>query len=117
MRTSPWADTIKLHRQILDINLTKGSYFNITIDNKFPSWKWDGEKKIILATVSFIGGGYNSGISLAYIHLIAGGLSAIAGLYFWIKSLTVHEEDKDTRSLKEAFEMQQQMDAEEESVP
>jgi len=88
MRTSPWASVTKLHRQILDINLTKGTYFNITLDNKFPSWRWGGEKYIILATVSFVGGGNPSGSNLGIAHLVIGSFAGVACISFYIKSLT-----------------------------
>jgi len=104
MRTSPWSSLTKLHRQILDLNLTKGSYFNITLDNKFPTWKWGGEKYIVLATVSFVGGGYPSGQALAIIHLLAGSLTAIAGIMLYIKSLTVTDQHTDEERRKKALE-------------
>jgi len=115
MRTSTWSDIFKLHRQVLDLNFSKGMWFNITLDNKFPAWKWNGKKYIVLATSSFIGGGNPSGHALGIVHLVAGTLSAIAGLFFYIKSLTVKDQPneltrEELRQKKLEASMQQELE-------
>jgi hypothetical protein len=66
MRTSGLPDFRKLHRIINDKSLKSGDTVTLKVNNVFPVHAFDGEKRIVLSTTTWIGG-KNQFLGWAYI--------------------------------------------------
>ena len=63
----------------IETDLIKGNYI-VTIENNYPVKSFDGKKYFILSTVNGLGG---KNYFLAILYLVVGGVSIIAGIFFW----------------------------------
>jgi len=79
----------KLHRKINDFDFKKGDQFVINVANSFPTWRWNGEKRVLLSTSSFLGGKSPIG----EIHLAVGILSLVVAIFFLVKTSTMAAAD------------------------
>lgn len=78
MRTSALPTFRKLYGKI-DQDLEAGSLITVDIDNRYNTYKFDGKKKIVLSTASWLGG-KNDFLGIAY--LTVGSICFIFGLVF-----------------------------------
>jgi len=90
MRAAASPTFTKLYR-ILNVDdvWKKGTRFQVTIDNTYPSWLWKGEKAIVLSTLSFLGGKDALGV----IHVVVGIICLVAAFFFWIQTRKMDAED------------------------
>mmetsp|Transcript_19188 Transcript_19188/g.35053 ORF Transcript_19188/g.35053 Transcript_19188/m.35053 type:complete len:318 (-) Transcript_19188:53-1006(-) len=86
MRLSPLPTFRKLYG-VVNEDLKEGAY-NVTISNNYDVSKWDGEKHIVFATVSPIGGKTNA---LAAMCLAVGFLASLAALIFGIVACALRD--------------------------
>eukprot|EP00455_Lapot_gusevi_P051125 TRINITY_DN7556_c0_g1_i7.p1 TRINITY_DN7556_c0_g1~~TRINITY_DN7556_c0_g1_i7.p1 ORF type:complete len:345 (+),score=99.95 TRINITY_DN7556_c0_g1_i7:105-1139(+) len=82
MRTAGLPTFKKLHRKVLDRSFKKGETVRIDIQNNFPVRDFDGEKAVVLSTVSWVGG-KNDFLGWAYI--VVGIVCFVLGLAFLVK--------------------------------
>lgn len=92
MRLAPLQNFRKLYG-VIDDDIKEGEYA-ITIANNYDVSEWDGEKHIVFATVSTLGG---KTIALAAMCLAAGFFALLSALVFGVvacslrKRLSSHE--------------------------
>merc|ERR1719433_2124339 len=87
-RTAALPNFRKLHRIIKKLpsgedTLKKGQVLNVTIANWFAVGEFDGEKHVVLTTLTWFGG---SAMGLAITYLVVGSLSLLAGIIIFIKT-------------------------------
>eukprot|EP01087_Luapelamoeba_hula_P014442 TRINITY_DN4226_c0_g1_i1.p1 TRINITY_DN4226_c0_g1~~TRINITY_DN4226_c0_g1_i1.p1 ORF type:complete len:339 (-),score=39.23 TRINITY_DN4226_c0_g1_i1:119-1102(-) len=75
--------TFKKPYRILDEDLEPGAY-TVQINNLFPTHEFDGEKYVVLSTVSWMGG-KNPFLGIAYI--VVGSICFVLGLLFALRHL------------------------------
>ncbi|XP_073158779.1 ALA-interacting subunit 3-like isoform X2 [Henckelia pumila] len=78
MRTAALPTFRKLYGKI-EVNLRKGDSINVTIQNNYNTYSFNGKKKLVLSTTSWLGG-KNDFIGIAY--LTVGGLCFVLAMLF-----------------------------------
>jgi len=95
MRTAGLPNFRKLYG-IIDTDIEPGTV-NITIENNFPVADFDGKKRVILSTASWLGG---KNPFLGYAYIIVGIICFIQGVAFGIKHRLAPRKLGDTKYLR-----------------
>jgi len=82
MRASTLPTFTKLYRQINDRKLSKNEILRVRVANTFPTWKWNGQKALVVSTANFLGGSS----SLGAVYLVVGCLSLVLAIFFRVKT-------------------------------
>ena len=80
MRTAALSHFRKLWGRI-DTDLPKGSIITVAIANRYNTYRFNGEKRVVLSTSSWLGG-KNDFLGIAYI--VVGGISFLSACVFFI---------------------------------
>eukprot|EP01136_Pigoraptor_vietnamica_P020686 Opistho-1_new@69904 len=83
MRTAALPDFRKLYRKV-DQDLVPGYTYTVSIDYRYPVKQFDGTKKVIFSTASWLGG-KNTFLGIAY--LVVGCICVLLGTVFLIKHI------------------------------
>lgn len=81
MRVAPFETFAKLNHKILDRDFKKGEVLNVTVETRFDTKAFDGQKWIVLANVHALGS-KNQFFSVAY--LLVGSIYACTGIIFYL---------------------------------
>jgi len=84
MRTATLPTFRKLWGRI-EVDLEEGSQVKVKINNRYNTYRFGGEKRVVLSTTSFLGG-KNFFIGVAY--LVVGGLSFLIGCVFFVWNIS-----------------------------
>lgn len=94
MRTAALPTFRKLHR-IIETDLEPGTY-SIALENNYPVHQFDGEKRVVISTTSWMGG---KNPFLGWAYIIVGVLCLVLGIGFFIKHKVHPRKLGDTRYL------------------
>ncbi|KAL0363068.1 UNVERIFIED_CONTAM: ALA-interacting subunit [Sesamum calycinum] len=99
MRTAALPTFRKLYGKI-EVDLQAGDVINVTLQNRYNTYSFNGKKKLVLSTTSWLGG-KNDFVGIAY--LTVGGLCFFLAMATWRSHLFVMEPES-RGSLKLAYE-------------
>jgi hypothetical protein len=99
MRTSGLPEFRKLHR-IIKQDLKKGDRIEIKVNNVFPVCAFDGTKKIVLSTTTWIGG---KNQFLGYAYIVVASLCILLAIGFGIKQVVSPRKLAQSSGLKESL--------------
>lgn len=78
MRTAALPRFRKLYGKI-EVDLKAGDVINVTLQNNYNTYSFNGKKKLVLSTTNWLGGKHDF---LGYVYLIVGGLCFFLAIFF-----------------------------------
>lgn len=78
MRTAALPRFRKLYGKI-EVDLKAGDVINVTLQNNYNTYSFNGKNKLVLSTTNWLGGKHDF---LGYVYLIVGGLCFFLAIFF-----------------------------------